>query len=127
MNRELPDPGTRVFGREELLARCMGNLDFAERILAKFQSRVDVDIAELEQAVHAEDVEAIARVAHRLKGASASAAAYRLQERASRLERSARQSSLGEIPAQVEQLRCEWSQFVESASQIGGCRASPGG
>jgi HPt (histidine-containing phosphotransfer) domain-containing protein len=127
MNREVPDQGTRVFDREELVTRCLGNLAFAERILAKFQSRVDVDITELEQAVLAEDVEAVARVAHRLKGASASAAAYRLQERAARLEQSARQSSLAEIPAQFAQLRCEWSRFVESASQVGGRCASTGG
>ena len=87
---------------DELLARCMGNIEFAERLLTKFQGRLDEDIAELEAAMQAEDLDVVARVAHRIKGASANVAAHDLQKRAGEIEQLARQRCLTDIPAQLE-------------------------
>ena len=70
MEREVLDESPTL-NTQELIARCMGNLEFAERLLDKFQGRLDADIVELEAAIDAEDADAIARVAHRIKGASA--------------------------------------------------------
>lgn len=104
---------------EELLARCMGNIEFAERLLAKFQGRLDEDIAELEAAVRAEDPDSIARVAHRIKGASANVAAHDLRRRAREIELLARERSLAELPAQLVELRSEQNRFAQCATLSG--------
>ena len=96
---------------EDLMTRCMGNIEFAERILSIFQELGNQALADLEQAMAAEDTEMLARLAHRLKGASANAAAPGLQALAAEIERAAGQSSLGEIPAHLENLRHEWNRF----------------
>jgi HPt (histidine-containing phosphotransfer) domain-containing protein len=119
MERELSERDDTVLDLQELLDRCMGSLEFAERILAKFQSRFDVDFAELEQAMEAQDSEAAARVAHRLKGASATAAAHGLRREAATIEQLARQQCLADIPARLQDLRHEWARFNESAAGIG--------
>ena len=64
----------------------MGNIGFAERILAKFQDRFEHDLEELDKALQARDADAVARTAHRIKGASANVAASRLHEHAAEIE-----------------------------------------
>lgn len=118
MEREVPGQGEAALDVQELLNRCMGNLDFAERILEKFQSRFDADFAELEQAMDAQDSAAAARVAHRLKGASATAAAHGLRQQAATIEELARQQCLAEIPSRLEDLRHEWARFSVSAAGL---------
>lgn len=100
---------------EELLARCMGNIEFAERLLAKFQGRLDEDLLELEAAMRVEDPDVIARVAHRIKGASANVAAHDLRKRAAEIEQLARDRALAEIPAQLVELRGERRRFAQYA------------
>ncbi|HUT10574.1 MAG TPA: Hpt domain-containing protein [Thermoguttaceae bacterium] len=116
--RESEEPGA-VFDVQELLDRCLGNVEFAERILEKFLLRFDVDLAEMEQAAMGEDPEFIARVAHRLKGASAAAAAHGLQERTAEIEELAVQRCTSDIPERLKDLRSEWSRFAECARLSG--------
>jgi HPt (histidine-containing phosphotransfer) domain-containing protein len=102
----------------ELLERCLGNLEFAERVLAKFQSRFDDDLTELEKALDVQDTEAVARVAHRLKGASATAAANGICHQAAEIETLARNKSVEEIPNHLHMLRKECSRFSDSVSSL---------
>jgi HPt (histidine-containing phosphotransfer) domain-containing protein len=118
MERQVCHREPAVFDREDLLARCLGKLEFAERVLAKFTSRFDLDLDQLEQALRSEDPETIAHVAHRLKGASANVGAGRLREKAAEIEESARRGCLVEIPKRMEELRCEWHRFAESARSL---------
>ncbi|NLX57239.1 MAG: Hpt domain-containing protein [Planctomycetaceae bacterium] len=108
-----------IFCVDELLGRCMGNIDFAARVLARFQDRFEVDLQELDQAIAAQDAEATARVAHRIKGAAANVAAVRLHEWSSAIEQLGRASRLSDAPAGINQLRQEWSRFVDYASALG--------
>lgn len=101
---------------EELFARCMGNLEFAERLLNKFQGRLDEDIVQLEAALHAQDAETVARIAHRIKGASANVAARSLRQRAATIEQLARGHSLAEIPVELSELRSEQQRFAQYAA-----------
>jgi len=103
-----------VLDVQDLMARCMGNIEFAERVLSTFQELGNEALADLEQAIAAEDAETLARLAHRLKGASANAAAPGLRAHAAEIERAARQSSLGEIPAHMQNLRQEWNRFAST-------------
>ncbi len=118
MDRKPPDQEPPVLDFEELLERCMGNIEFAERVLAKFQQRLGEDLEELEKGLHAEDAPAIARVAHRLKGASANVAARGVLRRAVEIEQLGRARRVSEIPSQVEELRREWARFGDSVSAL---------
>lgn len=118
MKRESPSQESLGLDVEELLDRCMGNLNFAERILALFQSRFDADLEELERAVLAEDCERIRNAAHRIKGAAANTAAHAIRRRAAGIERLAQQQTIAGIPSHLEQLRTEWTRFAESAATL---------
>ncbi len=111
MEQEVQDQMAMVIDVEDLMDRCLGNIEFARRILAVLQELGDENLAGLEEALAAEDADAIARLAHCLKGASANASALGLRAQAAEIEHAARQCSLGEIPAHLENLRHEWSRF----------------
>ncbi len=118
MEQEDQDQAATVLDIEDLMTRCLGNIEFAGRVLAKFQELGDGHLAELERAVASQDTEAIAQLAHRLKGASANAAAPGLCARAEEIESAARQCSLREIPARLENLRHEWSRFASEVPRL---------
>jgi HPt (histidine-containing phosphotransfer) domain-containing protein len=99
---------------QELIERCMGNLELAERVLSKLQSRFDEDMARLEQALSAKDGQLIASIAHRLKGASANVAAHDLQKCAAEIEELANQDILADLPVHLEILRHQWSRLNDS-------------
>ena len=117
MNRELPESHPDVFDLDELISRCLGNIDLAERIIATFQSGFEADLSELEKAVRAQNAELTAGIAHRLKGASASASAHSLRNRMSEIERLARQDNLTEMPLHLEKLRGDWQDFTQRVAR----------
>lgn len=125
MNAQVKEQVMDVLDVEDLLGRCLGNVEFAQRILGKFQERCDEDVEALEQAVFDSDNEAIARLAHRLKGASANASAIGLQRHASEIEQAARHRSIEEVPACLESLKQEWARFSEVVSQLGSLAETP--
>lgn len=116
MNQQVQDSKTPAFDMQDLLNRCLGNLEFVERVLAKFLVRFDDDIVEIERALAAKDVDAIARIAHRLKGSSATAGARGIRDRAAEIEELAQGRIISEIPARLEELRKEGVRFTESTS-----------
>jgi HPt (histidine-containing phosphotransfer) domain-containing protein len=71
---------------DSLTKRCLGRVDLAYRVLEKFNSSVGNDMALLEQAIVARNLTEVARVAHRVKGASLSVSACSLAEHSHRLE-----------------------------------------
>jgi HPt (histidine-containing phosphotransfer) domain-containing protein len=115
MEQEVQDQTATVIDVEDLMARCLGNVEFAERILVMLQELGDENLARLERALAAEDAEAIAQLAHHLKGASANASAFALRAQAAKIEHAARRCSLGEMPSRLENLRYEWSRFNSAA------------
>jgi HPt (histidine-containing phosphotransfer) domain-containing protein len=108
MYSERCDQATAAIDFDQLLARCLGNLEFAERILQIFQERFDEDLDELDRMTAAEDADGVARLAHRLKGASANAAATALQKRVAQIEQLARQKSLDAVGPCLAGLRRGW-------------------
>lgn len=97
---------------DDLVKRCMGNLDFATRILGMLNDRCEVDLAELEQAIQDYDPQRVAKVAHRLKGALANSGAYNLCQRAAAICENAPASTQEELAQQVTQLRTEWDDLA---------------
>ncbi len=112
------DPTSAVFNHDELIARCMGNLDFAERILNKFQERCNQDVDELEREFRVRNIGAVTCLAHRIKGAAANVSAPRLQACAAAIESFGRAEQFPEIQHRLEQLRNEWSRFVDSVESL---------
>ena len=106
---------------EELIARCLGNLDFAERVLTKFQERFEADLVELEAELVSGNTDSVARLAHRMKGASANTAATGLQTEAACIEELARSDQKEEITRRLGRLGGEWSRFIESAESFRSC------
>jgi len=103
---------------QELIARCMGNQDFAARVLATFQRRFGEDLAELDQALAAQDAEALVRLAHRMKGAAANVGAGLLRQAAAELEECGRTGRSGDAPPVLKRLRQEWVRFVDEVSSL---------
>ena len=125
MDLQIPDRMADVLDSEDLLARCLGNIEFAHRILGKFCERCDEDLVAIEKAVFDHDSESVARLAHRRKGASANASARTLQKHASEIERAARNRSLNEVPANLESLKQERNRFIAAVSQFGTLTETP--
>jgi len=118
MNSTVATPKSGVFNSDELLARCMGNAPFAERVLSKFLDRCALDLEELARAAESLDANAIALTAHRIKGAAANVAAMRLRERAAVIEDLGRTSRLSDVPKNITYLQQEWTDFVQVTAML---------
>ena len=120
MDPERKDSEPAALQYDELVARLMGNVELAERLIASFQRHFQEEVAQIQKQLDAEDADGIATLAHRLKGASANVAAERLRHRAEEIERLARAERLDRIPPHLDQLQNEWARFVDSASSRSG-------
>ncbi|HUG69934.1 MAG TPA: Hpt domain-containing protein [Pirellulaceae bacterium] len=98
---------------DELLARCLGNADLVERVLARFRGSIDQELDALERSLDAADAGDIARRAHRIKGTSLTVSAHRLNECAQRLETVAMSDHLDDIHSCVEDIRQEFARLDE--------------
>jgi HPt (histidine-containing phosphotransfer) domain-containing protein len=107
-------PNASPIDLQELLDRCMGNIDLAQRVLSKLQSQFEADLVELERALTEKNGKIAASAAHRLNGAASNIAAHDLQRCAAQIENSARDNLLHEMPAQIAQLRKHWSRFTDA-------------
>jgi HPt (histidine-containing phosphotransfer) domain-containing protein len=116
MYQENSDREDLPIDARELLDRCMDNIELAERVLSKLQSRFESDMAELERTFAGKDLKAMASVAHRLKGAAANVAAHGLRDCAAELESMAHGGAFDGLPAQLGLLRNQWTKLNESAS-----------
>lgn len=100
-----------VIDSQALLARCLNNLDFVERILTLFEDRGTVELKKLDEALEAGDAETVGRIAHRLAGACANAAAFDLQISAANVRKAVNKNSLQEAAECVEELHEQWRRF----------------
>ena len=103
-----------VIDLEGLKARCLGNLNLVERVLAKFTVQLDTDLAALEQAVLEGDIDSAAQVAHRIKGMSANVEARDLFQSAMTIERLAKDACVSELPEQLARMRQHGELVAES-------------
>lgn len=89
----------------------MGNLELVHRVLSKFQVRFPEEMAEIQKALETGDVEHVARVAHRVKGTSASVSANGLTQAAAELEELTRSGSGNNFTVCLNRLDTEWNKF----------------
>ncbi len=103
-----------VIDVDDLMRRCLGNIDFANRILGLLTGRCEEDLAELECAIEEADCRRVGAIAHRLKGASASGAAHGLSRKADELCSAAAAGSTEAVTRVFHELRSEWDRLSES-------------
>jgi len=96
-----------------LKQRCLGNLALVERILKKFTTQLNCDLAELEKAARIGDAESFALVAHRIKGMSANVEARELNRLAATAEQCALARVISELPQCLERLKLERGRIAE--------------
>ena len=103
---------------EELLARCVGRLDLVQRVLDAYTSQMEEDIPQLLSELEVGNSSGAARIAHRIKGASANAAVETLRNDAEEIERLARAAELKQASSRVHQLKQDWSEYLKSISTL---------
>jgi HPt (histidine-containing phosphotransfer) domain-containing protein len=110
--------GLKPIAYDELAARCLDRIDFIERVLNLFANQFAEDLEQLERVIEAEDGQAIARLAHRMKGACSNTAAHELYNHVSRIERLARENQLDDIPGCYEGIHDAWANFSHAVTEL---------
>ena len=103
---------------QQLLDRCVGNLDFAERLLTKFDDQLGEELSQLEQLLGGENADELARRAHSLKGAAATIGATALRAAAADVETFARENRLDLIASRLVNLQIERSRFADTVAEL---------
>jgi two-component system, sensor histidine kinase and response regulator len=86
-----------------------GDLEFAKDLATTFAASGNQQLAEIGKALETPDRGAVARAAHKLKGAAANIYAQPLAELAERLETQAPNADLGQLQQTSEALRHEFN------------------
>lgn len=111
-----PSPSARLscvaLDVPQLLERCLGSRQLIERVLQSFGQRFAEDMELIRVEIEAGSAERTAKVAHRLKGASANAAAMELAELAAELESAARDEQLDRAQRVYRELTAGWTRFA---------------
>ncbi len=89
---------TPVYAREDLLERLGGEEALIPRFISLFRNGLLKNLQELEQAITADDSEAVRVAAHTIKGSCGNIGAMQMRETASTLEAAAKAGDIGEVP-----------------------------
>lgn len=111
------DTRTLAFDFADLHRRCLGHIELAARLLASFEQRFGVELAEIENKLAANDRQGATRLVHQLKGAAGNVSAVRLRQVLEQLEFALRSEQTGSLDALHDQLAAEWKQFIDSARE----------
>ncbi len=108
-----------VFGYHELCNRCLGNIQLVERVVAAFEEGFSADLDQLRSFIVAGQIEEAAKLAHKIKGASANIAAYQLQAVAADIERAATMGGGEYLNEHFDNLESAWSSFTSEVGTQG--------
>jgi HPt (histidine-containing phosphotransfer) domain-containing protein len=103
---------------EDLVERCMGNIDLANRLLDQSQAILTEDLKLLQESCKNEDPVEIPRLAHRLKGATANIGAYELSDVFARIERHGQAGETATVRGDLLELESEWSRFLANVVDL---------
>jgi PAS domain S-box-containing protein len=102
-----PEDSPPPIDHSALLARCMGNLEFAQSLLADFQGDLPERIDEIAERVHQGDARAMAESAHALKGAAGTITAESLRALAAAMEAAGKAGDPTPLASLADQLCAE--------------------
>ncbi|HYE02453.1 MAG TPA: response regulator, partial [Phycisphaerales bacterium] len=111
---------------DDLLRRCLGNAETAEAVVDALLADMDERLADLERAAAGQDREALARVAHRIKGAAGNASAEGIRALAAALEERVRDPAGTDLGAALEELRAEVARCNDSVTRRRAAGPGPG-
>lgn len=97
----------------ELLARCAGQASVCKAVLEKYAEQMNGDLPQLAQVLSHADLERAARLAHRIKGASANVAAEELRMIAGQIETATSEGLLETATTLLADLRTAWGHYEE--------------
>ena len=109
--------GTPPIDIEKALARAMGDRAFLNMLIGEFVKNLPEQIEALRFAVDKEDVKALAKQAHALKGASANLSANRISAVAKKLEHMGYSGNLTDVENEIMALEKEVTLFNEHAGR----------
>jgi HPt (histidine-containing phosphotransfer) domain-containing protein len=96
-----------TFDLEALVKRCLGNRAFAARILTKFLDQAPGDVGAIVEAGRAGQPDEVMRLAHRFRGAAATAGAISLSRAAADVESLARGADADQLTVLITALADE--------------------
>jgi HPt (histidine-containing phosphotransfer) domain-containing protein len=102
----------------QLTRRCMGKIEFAERLLASFEERFPQGLSQIEQYLADGNTDDLARLTHQLKGAAANVSAPALQAIMTDLDDSARSGQLDVVVGRLPDVHRAWDRFKEVKSSL---------
>ena len=109
---------------DELYRRCLGRIDFAERLLASFEKRFPIESAELLQTIDERDWPRAARLAHQLKGATANICAPGLRQIMQDVEQALNREPEG-AEAWRSKIDAEWTRWSTYRQSLPQSAAEP--
>lgn len=107
-----------VLNLAELVDRCLGNLEFVERLLEQFENVLARDVSVITQAAGARDLDTICQISHRIKGASANVSAPALVKVAAEIEAAAKDADFDTIWSRLPVLSAERDRFGRSTPRF---------
>ena len=106
-SREAPPP----LDRRQLINRCLGRIELAERLITSFQTRFPNEAGQIESALAAGDEPSLVRLIHQLKGAAANVSAPALHSLLTTMEHSARNGDRTAVVESMSELYVAWDEF----------------
>ncbi|MGE0379129.1 MAG: Hpt domain-containing protein [Planctomycetaceae bacterium] len=107
-----------VLDMQQLLDRCLGSLELAERCLVRFTQKLQGEVECVQRCVDADDRVELAQVAHRLKGSAATVSAVSLARAAAALENYARGGVPVDVAGALQEFLHEADRFLNSVPQF---------
>jgi Amt family ammonium transporter len=103
---------------ESLMARCFGNVEFAESLLDELESTGVERLQEIQRYANEQNTVATADAAHALKGAAGILCAETVQKISAEIERRGRSSDVGDLESLVSDLASEMHRCLSSLPQL---------
>lgn len=105
---------SQIYDVPRLFENSMGDIEFAEELLDRFNSRLEMIEQALQTRVLEGDLSGAASEAHSLKGEAGVLAARRVQEVAEQLERALQIPGCAEVSGLLDQLRAAADQCMNA-------------
>ena len=109
---------------EELISRCMGNLAFAEELLADFEADLPRRMEEVTSRIAQGNAKDAGEVAHSLKGAAGIVGAEAVQRIAAAMEETGKSGKLQDVTILLDELHAATRQFLEVVPAVASKLAS---
>ncbi len=100
-----------VFDKEDLLNRTMGDRELASKVVSLFLENAKGLLEQFEQSLDDNDMEAVVRISHTLKGSAGNISALRLASLFKELEKTARAEKIEKIKSDIKRVHAEFQKL----------------